>query len=91
MCKRVPQLSLKDNNTWMDLQGIKSEGESQIPYDLTHKWKTKTMTNTQHWRLDWWLPQGKRGGGRAKGVIRFTCEGMHYNQFSGGEHDVHRI
>ena len=27
-------------------------------------------------------------GGRAKGVIRFTCKGMEYNWFSGGEHDV---
>ena len=29
-----------------------------------------------------------REGGRAKGVIRLTCEGMDYNSFLGGEHDV---
>ena len=57
----------------------KSEQESQIPYDLTHKQKIKTTTVTQKQRLGWWVPKGKGGGRRAKGVIRHKCVVMDCN------------
>ena len=46
----------------------KSEGERQIPYDITYMWNLKygtsesiyrTETDSQTWRPDLWLPRGR--------------------------------
>ena len=46
------------------------------------------QTNTQRQRLDWWLPEGKGRGRRAKGVIRHVCVVMDCNLSLGGEHEI---
>ena len=38
--------------------------------------------------MDWWLPEGRREGRRAKGVIRHMCVVMACNYALGGEQDV---
>ena len=59
--------------TWMDLETlilseVKSEGERQIPYDITYIWNLmygtnkpiyRKETNSWIWRMDLWLPRGR--------------------------------
>ena len=50
-----------------------SEGERQIPYDLTYMWNLK-QPNSQIQRTDWWLPEmgweiDKMGIGNQKAQI----------------------
>ena len=57
--------------TWMDSEGIyatqnKSEGGPQVPCDLTHKEKIKTMTN-KYIETESGLVVTRGGGGREEG------------------------
>ena len=58
-------------DTGIDLEGYyakrnKSEGESQMPYEPTHKQKIKTETNN-HIETEVGLVATRREGGRQKG------------------------
>ena len=73
--------------TWMDHEGTMLSEVSQrekVKYCMIslisgRQKQQQQQTNTQIQRLDWWLPEGKGGGRRTKGVPGHMCAVMDGN------------
>ena len=66
--------------TWMQLEIIilSEVSQRQIPYDITYMWNLKydtnepiheTETKSGTWRINWWLPRGRRVGEGRSGSL----------------------